>query len=528
MRAGLYARYSTEEQRSASITDQLRNAENLCGRFNWYVVKSYRDEAVSGAIRDRAGYQALLRDAEQHLFDIVVVDEISRLWRDQEEQWRAVKLLEYCGVHIVSVSDGIDTRLTGYQLLMSVRGAMNEEARREAARRTHRGLTGQAMKGYSAGGRSYGYRLVPIMNGEERTGVSREVILEEAEVVRRIFRRFAENASARTIAHELNRDRIPSPRGSTWALSGIYGDKRSGVGILNNPIYVGSVIWNRSRWVRDPKTNKRRRRERPKEEWVVQDIPALRIIDDSLWQKAQARISQRKRRFGRRPTYLLSGLLKCGQCGGRYVVVYRDHYGCSIHKDRGPSVCPNGLMVSRFLIERELLAGVKNQLLSDESVELYRKELARELKDNAKEDELKALKRRLDEVDAGIRRLVAAVKNYGHSEVLMKELMASETERDNLKTRLEEMNMAFSAPELVPAALDKYRGLINRLEAEVQDPEATEALKEILGEVLLKPVPEERKIEAQTACDLLKIASAGRMQTTLVAGVGFEPTTFGL
>ena len=80
-RAVIYARYSTERQTDASIQDQFRNCEAHCEREGWTIVDRYGDEAMSGRKADRPGYQRMLADAETGRFDILVVDDLSRLSR---------------------------------------------------------------------------------------------------------------------------------------------------------------------------------------------------------------------------------------------------------------------------------------------------------------------------------------------------------------------------------------------------------------------------------------------------------------
>jgi DNA invertase Pin-like site-specific DNA recombinase len=218
VKAAIYARYSTDLQRQASIEDQYRTCLARIEREDWTVVAKYKDEAVSGAKADRPGYQALLKAAKNREFDVLVVEEVSRLWRDQEEQWGAVKRLEFWGVHIIGCNDGIDTR-AGYGLLLGIRGALNEEARREIGKRTHRGLEGVALNGHNAGGRSYGYRHVAVEDPTRTdhlgrplvVAVKREIDPEQARQVRRIFKWFVEGYSPRQIADRLNALGVPSP-----------------------------------------------------------------------------------------------------------------------------------------------------------------------------------------------------------------------------------------------------------------------------------------------------------------------------
>jgi len=163
-------------------------------------------------------------------------------------------------------------------LLLSIRGAMNEEARREIGKRTHRGLTGQAEKGNNAGGRSYGYRHVPEYHPTQKDYLGRPVVVkvgreidpEEVKVVVQIFQWFADGWSPRQIANELNARGVPSPglkwnrkvrQCKGWAASAIYGDWSKGRGILLNRLYVGEYIWNRTQRRVDPKTKQRRNRQ---------------------------------------------------------------------------------------------------------------------------------------------------------------------------------------------------------------------------------------------------------------------------
>jgi hypothetical protein len=107
-----------------------------------------------------------------------------------------------------------------------------------------------------------------------------------------------------------------------WSPSTIHGPSGRGTGVLNNELYVGRLVWNRQRYVKDPDTGKRLARINPAEAWIITDMPHLRILDDDLWQAARAR--QASTRYtvktgivrARRSKYLFSGLTQCGSCGG--------------------------------------------------------------------------------------------------------------------------------------------------------------------------------------------------------------------
>jgi hypothetical protein len=133
------------------------------------------------------------------------------------------------------------------------------------------------------------------------------------------------------IVKTLNREGVPGPFGGTWSPSTIHGNARRGAGILNNELYVGRMVWNRLRYVKNPDTRKRVSRLNPAAEWISKSVPDLRIISDELWDAAKERQKATRRAIGdggnigraRRPQYLFSGLTKCGVCGSGFIMARR-------------------------------------------------------------------------------------------------------------------------------------------------------------------------------------------------------------
>ena len=108
----------------------------------------------------------------------------------------------------------------------------------------------------------------------------------------RIFRDFVAGVPPKQIAKNLNRERVPGPVGGTWSPSAIYGNPRRGTGILNNELYVGRLVWNRLRYVKNPDAGKRVSRLNPTSEWMSREVPELRIVSEVLWTAAKARQTQ--------------------------------------------------------------------------------------------------------------------------------------------------------------------------------------------------------------------------------------------
>ena len=106
-RVALYARYSSDNQRDASIEDQLRICREKAERENWTVVSTYKDAGISGASMIlRPGIQTLLQDAQRHQFDVVLAEALDRISRDQADVATLFKHLRFAGVPIITLAEG--------------------------------------------------------------------------------------------------------------------------------------------------------------------------------------------------------------------------------------------------------------------------------------------------------------------------------------------------------------------------------------------------------------------------------------
>jgi site-specific DNA recombinase len=250
MRAVIYARYSSDHQREASIEDQVRLARAHIEGRGWTYLHAYNDRAISGASALRPGYQRLLADARDGQFDVVVAEALDRLSRDQEDVAALFKRLSFVGIRIVTLAEG-----EVGELHVGLKGTMNALFLKDLAQKTRRGLQGRIEAGKSGGGNSYGYDVVKRIgdDGEPIRG-ERRINPEQAAVVRRIFAEYAAGGSPKAIARALNREKVPGPRGRTWGPSTIHGQRRRGNGILNNELYIGRLVWNRLRFIKDPQT----------------------------------------------------------------------------------------------------------------------------------------------------------------------------------------------------------------------------------------------------------------------------------
>lgn len=252
---------------------------------------------------------------------------------------------------------------------IGLKGTMNAIFLNDLAAKTRRGQQGRVEKGRSGGGLAYGYDVVPEEGNEGAGG--RIINEDQARVIRRIFRDFAEGRTPGAIADVLNRDGVPGPGGRSWKPTTIRGHRIRGTGLLNNDLYRGVLVWNRQRFIREPVTGKRQARMNPEQEWVRNEVPELRIIDESLWQAVKNRQDAQEQKHGAlrdavrkareaRPRDLTPGsshfakLIACAACGADFGAVGRDRYGCAGHYRR--KTCANGQTLPRRIMEEQIRA----------------------------------------------------------------------------------------------------------------------------------------------------------------------------
>ncbi|TIO63052.1 MAG: recombinase family protein [Mesorhizobium sp.] len=304
-RAALYARYSSDLQTDRSIEDQVALCTDHAAKQGLTVVSVFHDRARSGAsIMGRDGVLAMMDAARDGLFDVLIVEALDRLSRDQEDLAGIYKRLTHVGIEIRAVHEG---RADIVQI--GIRGLVGALYLQDLAHKVRRGMSGVVRDGRNAGGRAYGYAAVPGRPGEL------SIVPHEAEIVVRIFEAFAAGAKPREIAAQLNADNIAPPRGRYWAASTINGNLDRGYGFLQNAIYDGRIVWNRVRMVKDPDTGKRVSRVNPKSEWQEQPAEHLRIVPAELFAAVNGRKRQGRAKPTRKNGRLLSGLLCCGVCG---------------------------------------------------------------------------------------------------------------------------------------------------------------------------------------------------------------------
>ena len=560
-RISIYARYSSDLQSDASIEDQIRLCSEKAASENWKIINCYTDAGISGASMMRPGIQSLLAAAMNGEFDILLAEALDRLSRDQEDIAGIYKRMEFAGIKIITLSEGEISSLH-----IGLKGTMNAMFLKDLADKTRRGLRGRVEKGKSGGSLAYGYKVVKQFNAQgEAIRGDRAIDEEQADIVRRIFHEYAHgNKSPRAIASSLNETAIPCPSGKAWGQSTINGNRKRGTGILNNHLYIGELIWNRQRFIKNPSTGRRVTRLNDEQEWIRTSVPDLRIIPQELWDAAKARQKELDKQNGhlgtrKRPQYLLSGLLTCGQCGGGYSKINVKRYGCSAARNKGASVCTNKKTIKRSLLETTVLNALQSHLMRDELLEVFCAEYARHMNSLRSAQNTAIARRKADmaKLEREKENIIQAIKDGVAASLVKDELEQVSMKIDDLADLMKNRN---DEPHALihPTMARRYRKEIVALRkalSEQQSGEAREHVRALIEKIVLTPKDNREDLSIDLYGDLagiLRIATEDKKMkdkgniekrlarlvandnyssepsVQLVAGAGFEPTTFGL
>ncbi|WP_142850896.1 recombinase family protein [Telmatospirillum sp. J64-1] len=541
MRCVIYARYSSDHQSERSIDDQVRLCREYAERQGWSVIDVYADYAISGShLNSRPRALQLLEDAKAKRFDLVLTEALDRLSRSQRDIADIYERIRFAGASLYTVGGGEVT-----ELHVGLEGTMSALFLRNLAAKVKRGMSGRVAEGRSAGGLSYGYRVVPEIDARGNVIRGGRVIdPDQAAVVRRIFREYAAGKSAREIATGLNRDGIPAPSGKQWNASTINGNRSRRSGLLYNELYIGMMVWNRTHFMKDPDTGRRISRPNPPEEWQVAEVPDLRIIDDQTWEEVHARKSHYAEypiHVARRPKHVFSGLVRCGVCGGAYVSKTRDYMGCSTHKESG--TCSNNRSIKVGELEDRVLGALKNRLLDPEAIALAVKVYHEERKRLRQEDgqRLVRLERRLGDLDKQISNIVDMVAEGLATRSMAAKLIDLEAEQDKVTSEIKRLTEGDAAViELHPGAADRWRAWVaNLLEALRGSDEQTRRAVELVRSMVayIEVIPGEARGEKYLRlhghlAQIVNLAQRkpGEALSTaiMVAEEGLEPPTRGL
>ena len=365
----IYIRVSSERQvKGYSLDGQKHYLKDWAERQGMSVVEIYVEEGKSGkSIEGRTEFQRMMEDIQtgDMEVDYVIVFKLSRFGRNARDTLNSLEIMKQHGVHLLSVEDGLDSSSTTGKLIITILGAVAEMERENIIVQSYLGREEKAKRGgWNGGFAPYGYRL------SEGKLIADE---EESKVVRLIFEKFLyKNMGYTAISAYLNRNEILRPLAKNavkpscgeWSTEQV---KR----ILSNPLYTGKIAYGRRRTEKVEGTENDYRLVR-QDSFIISNVVSHEaIVSEEEFQRAQElreiRGKKGNHNIGQTHAHLLSGIVKCPQCGApMYIGVTKwtnadgterrtESYICSYAlKHRGTSVCKrNGVVAEQ--VEKEVM-----------------------------------------------------------------------------------------------------------------------------------------------------------------------------
>jgi DNA invertase Pin-like site-specific DNA recombinase len=358
MRCSIYARYSTDNQNEESIDSQVAACRKFFDQEGWTLAEDhiYTDYAVSGATMNRLGLDNLTAAAKRKptQFDKVIVFAKSRLSRNGVNEQLITAEFERLGIDVVSASEQFHhMEGSGRKMTEGAARFVNEIYIEQVSENTIRGQNHAASLGFKTTWAPYGYQkkwiIDPTGAMDKKTGQHRQRLIwvinpEQAEIVRWMFKEYLQGNGLKRLADKLNQKEVPGPRGGTWAPSAIRE-------MLRNHSYIGWFCLGKHRRTTRP-GGKKTYLDKDISEWRIYKDVHEPIISKDLFEEVQKRISLAAKEYHHfsharveHSRYLLTGLVKCGVCGKKFIVqgtrkkagdpVQYRHYVCGFRINRG-------------------------------------------------------------------------------------------------------------------------------------------------------------------------------------------------
>ncbi len=398
--------------------------------------------------------------AKDRIFDVLIVESLDRLSRSQSDLAAIYDRLTFVGIDIVTVHEG-----RADQIQVGIRGIVSALYLTDLAHKVRRGAAGNIREGKHAGGLAYGYNPTP---GRPGHWVINE---DQARIVRRIFQEYISGERTPAIVKRLNAEGIKPPRGRFWQASALTGSRSRHNGILGNEIYCGRLIWNRVRMIKDPETGKRVSRPNRESEWQRADVPHLAVISVEMFDQATTIRRSRSKSapsLRRQPKSLLSGLLRCGVCGGGMSIKGRDRGGtriiCSAFKNAAS--CSNNRTLYQHHIEHTVLSGLRSHLVDPRAIRHFLKTYHDERRRLAKNADAvrPGLERQLAEALRKVQRLTDAMLDSDEPvSSFTAKISELERERGEIEKQLASLVEPVQVVALHPAAQEHYLAVVNDL-----------------------------------------------------------------
>jgi site-specific DNA recombinase len=503
LKCALYARVSSKAQAEKhTIGAQLRVLRAFVAERGWPLIGEYIDDgrtAKSGHLEKREGFARLARDAELGRFQVVVVFDLDRLTRSEEqgERGQILGVFNRAGVKVALATTGqvLDLRTWEGDLYSSFQAVAAADWLRKHRERIMAGKLKAIADGKKpAGPTPFGYTYSRAAGWAPHP--------EQAAVVREIFERVARGETCQAIADDLAERGLERPRGGAWS-----------------PERTWQIVVNRTflgEWIADKERNLR--------------MPVPQLVPDDLWYAAQTALARHRKRGLRRTkhVYLIEGLAVCGFCGapigisshgGTHAGPYprAGTYVCSLRRrrvrGRAPCTLPHRKVAEVDKLVWDGLRGfAERRDIVEDAVALLRAQAGQD--DGAWRRDLEAAKTRLARLQRAEAAILARFRRGLVSEAAMdSELEASARERAMAERQVAAAQRGTASAvdlDARAAALDDaWRGLGRQLAATTLA-ERRELVQLLLGssKIILTPTEVRSMVRLRTNVGLGSRASS--------------------
>lgn len=329
LRVAAYVRVSTDLEAQISSFESQRKYyySKIYRNSNWKLVKIYEDYGISGrSVKNRTGFNNMIRDALDGKIDLILTKSISRFARNTIDSIEYVRLLKEHNVGVIFEEENIYTLGMQSELLLTILSSVAEQESNNYSNRTKLGnkmvfLRGKTRKHLATYGYSFKYGKMRINE-------------QESKIVKRIFELYLNGTKVRQIARILNDEGIKSPYNKKWTEAYVYI-------ILRTEKYMGLIKFGD----------------------YIYEHEELRIISDVTFNKANEKMSinyaQRRLKDG---VNIFSGIIRCGFCGRSYGFDSGiKFYVNRVCRDGG---CKYSININEDTVNRILLE-FQNELLSN-------------------------------------------------------------------------------------------------------------------------------------------------------------------
>ena len=433
MRAAIYARYSSDNQREESIEAQIRAIKEYAEKNDMVIVKTYTDEAKSATTDNRPQFLQMIKDSELNAFNAIIVHKLDRFSRDRYDSAHYKRILQKNNVRLISVLEHLDDSPEAV-ILESVLEGINEYYSKNLSREVMKGMKETAYQSKHNGGiPPLGYDIA-----EDKTYVINE---KEAVIVRKIFDMYSIGYGYVDIIRELNKSGHKTKLGNPFS-------KNSLCDLLQNPKYKGTYIFNRRASKLSGKRNNHRYKDKDQIIMKPNALPA--IIDESLFDKVQEKLKSKRRgpKIGGKNFYLLTGYIFCGECGSSYVGnSYRGGrsgkkypiYACT--KRVSTTTCKNKA-VRQSVIEEFVIKELLQNVFSMDAIKEISQKVLEYAANHNSDTELAEAKDRLIDVNNRIEKLVdAVIEGILDKDIVKSKMNKLKEEKSLIESRMEELQI---------------------------------------------------------------------------------------